>query len=117
MPERTQSHTVRVNINRVGLSIAFLRELNIDKRLFIIKSGLKLAKMVFGLYIFLILGNIYGRKSFREKKIEKSLITFLLLFNDLKYGKNSLFCYSHAIFTILFYESQVKELRKSFTKE
>ena len=50
----------------------------------------------------------------------KSLITFLFLFNDLKYGKNSLFCcngYSHAIFTILFYESQVEELRKVFTKE
>ena len=44
--------------------------------------------------------------------MEKSLITFLLLFNDLKYGKNSLFCcngYSHAIFTIIFYESQVEE--------
>ena len=62
------------------------------------------------------------RKSFREKKIEKSLITFLLLFNDPKYGKNSLFCcdgYSHVIFTIIlfFYESQVEELRKAFTKE
>ena len=43
-----------------------------------------------------------------------------MLFNDLKYGKNSLFCcngYSYAIFTILFYESQEKELRKAFTKE
>ena len=52
--------------------------------------------------------------------MEKSLITFLLLFNDLKYGKNSLFCcngYSHAIFTIIFYESQVEELKKAFTKE
>ena len=52
--------------------------------------------------------------------MEKSLITFLLLFNDLKYGKNSLFyCngYSHAIFTIIFYESLVEELRKAFTKE
>ena len=50
--------------------------------------------------------------------MEKSLITFLLLFNDLKYGKNSLFCCnSHAIFTIIFYESQVEELRKAFTKE
>ena len=50
----------------------------------------------------------------------KSLITFLLLFNDLSYGKNSLFCYndySHAIFTIIFSESQVEELRKAFTKE
>ena len=44
----------------------------------------------------------------------------LLFNNDLKYGKNFLFCfngYYHAIFTILFYESQVKELRKSYTKE
>ena len=52
--------------------------------------------------------------------MKKLLITFLLLFNDLKYGKNSLFCsngYSHAIFTIIFYESQVKELRKASTKE
>ena len=52
--------------------------------------------------------------------MKKSLITFLLLFNDLKYGKNSLFCcngYSHAIFTIIFYESQVEEIRKAFTKE
>ena len=39
---------------------------------------------------------------------------------DLKYGKNSLFCcngYSHAIFTIIFYESQLEELKKAFTKE
>ena len=52
--------------------------------------------------------------------MEKSLITFLLLFYDLKYGNNSLFCcngYSHAILTIVFYESQVEELRKAFTKE
>ena len=55
-----------------------------------------------------------------KKKIEKSLINFLWLFNDLKYGKNSLFCckgYSHAIFTIIVYESQVEELRKALTKE
>ena len=75
----------------------------------------------FFLFYFVILGNIYGRKSFREKKFKKSLFTFLLLFNDLKYGKNSLFCcngYCHAIFTILFYESQVKhQVRKAFTKE
>ena len=60
-------------------------------------------------------------KSFgEEEKMEKSIITFLLLFNDLKYGKNSLCCcngYSHIIFTILFYESQVEELIKAFTKE
>ena len=44
-------------------------------------------------------------------------MTFLLLFNSLKFGKTSLFCcngYSHAIFTILFYESQVEELKISF---
>ena len=61
-----------------------------------------------------------GGSHLERKKMLKSLITFLLLFNDLKYGKNSLFCcngYSQAIFTILFYESQVKELRKAFTKE
>ena len=66
-----------------------------------------------------ILGNIYGRKSSLEKKMKKTLITFELLFNDLKYGKNSLFyCngYSQAIFTIFFYESEVKELRKAFIK-
>ena len=47
-------------------------------------------------------------------------MTFLLLFNDLKFGKSSLFrCngYRHAIFTIIFYESQVEYLRKSFIKE
>ena len=47
-------------------------------------------------------------------------MTFLLLFNSLKFGKTSLFCcigYCHAIFTILFYESQVEYLRKSFRKE
>ena len=54
------------------------------------------------------------RKSFREEKNQKSLITFLLLFNDLKFGKNSLF---FAIFMIIFYESQVEELRKALTKE
>ena len=43
-----------------------------------------------------------------------------MLFNDLKFDKNLLFCcngYSHAIFTILFHESQVEYLRKAFTKE
>ena len=47
-------------------------------------------------------------------------MTFLLLFNSLKFSKTSLFCcngYSHAIFTILFHESQVEQLRKSITKE
>ena len=54
-----------------------------------------------------------------KKNKKKSLIAFLLFFNDLKYGKNSLFCcngYNHAIFTIIFYKSQVEELRKAFTK-
>ena len=54
------------------------------------------------------------------EKIEISLMTFLLLLYDLKLGENSLFCcngYSDAIFTILFYESQVKYLIKAFTKK
>ena len=57
---------------------------------------------------------------FEREKNEKSLITFILLFNDLKFGKNSLFCcngYSLAIFTIIFHGSQVEYLRKAFTKE
>ena len=61
-----------------------------------------------------------GESHLEKKKLKKSRITFLLLFNDLKYRKNSLFCcngYSHAIFTFFFNESQVKELRKAFTKE
>ena len=61
-----------------------------------------------------------GDSHFERKKMKKYLITILLLFNDLKYGKNSSFCcngYSHAIFTILFYDYQVKELRKTITKE
>ena len=40
----------------------------------------------------------------------------LLLFNDLKFGE----CcngYRHAIFTTLFYKSQVEYLRKAFTKD
>ena len=52
--------------------------------------------------------------------MKKSLKTFLLLFNSLKFSKTSLFgCngYSHAIFTIIFYESQEEQLRKSITKE
>ena len=46
--------------------------------------------------------------------MRKSQVTFLLLFNSLKFSKTSLFCcngYSHAIFTILFYESQVEQQR------
>ena len=53
-------------------------------------------------------------------KNEKIINYFLLLYNDLEYGKNSLFCcngYRHAIFTILYYESHVEELRKAFTKD
>ena len=55
----------------------------------------------------------------REKKKEKFTNYLFIEFNDLKYGKNSLFCcngYCHAIFTILFYESQVEELRKAIKK-
>jgi hypothetical protein len=47
-------------------------------------------------------------------------MTFLLVFNDLKFGKSSLFCYNgyrHAIFTIIFYDSQVEYLIKALTKE
>ena len=54
-----------------------------------------------------------------SEKMKKSLMTFLLLFNSLKSSKTSLFCcngYSHAIFSIIFYESQVEQLRKSITK-
>ena len=47
-------------------------------------------------------------------------MTFLLLFNYLKFGKSLLFCcngYRHSIFIIIFYESQVEYLKKAFTKE
>ena len=56
-------------------------------------------------------------ESHLDKKEWKSVIMFLLIFNDLKYGKNSLFScngYSHAFF---FFKSQVEDLRKAFTKE
>ena len=52
--------------------------------------------------------------------MENSLVTFLLLFNGLKFVKTLLFCcngHSHAIFTIIFSESQVEKIRKAFTKE
>ena len=52
--------------------------------------------------------------------MEKSLITFFLLFNDLKYGTNSLFCcngYSHAIFKKKNSESQVEELIQAFKQK
>ena len=45
----------------------------------------------------------------QRKKKKISPLTFLLLFNSLKFSKTSLFCcngYSHAILTILFYEPQ-----------
>ena len=54
--------------------------------------------------------NIYVRKSFGEKKMEKPLMTFLLLFNRLKFDKTLLFCcngYSHVILHFC-YESQVE---------
>ena len=61
------------------------------------------------------------REGYLERnKMEKSTMTFSLLFNDLKFGNGSLFCcngYRHAIFKILFYESQEEYLRKAFTKE
>ena len=52
--------------------------------------------------------------------MENSLMTFLLLFNDLKFGKSSLFCcngYRHAIFTIIFFESQVEYLKEPLKKK
>ena len=52
--------------------------------------------------------------------MEKSLMTFLLLFNDLKFGKSLLFCcygYRYAILKIFFYEFQEEYIRKAFTKE
>ena len=51
--------------------------------------------------------------------MEKSLMTFLLLFNDIKFGMSYLFCcngYRHAIF-FLNYESQVEYLKQAFTKK
>ena len=51
--------------------------------------------------------------------MEKSLMTFLLLFIDLIFGKSSLFCcngYRHAIFKKS-YESQEEYVRKAVTKE
>ena len=52
--------------------------------------------------------------------MEKLLMTFLLLFNDLKYGKSSLFCcngYRHALFKILFLWISSRYLRKALIKE
>ena len=56
---------------------------------------------------------IWEKSYLREKKK-----TLLLLVYGLKFGKSSLFCcngYSHAISTILFYESRVK-FKKSVYK-
>jgi hypothetical protein len=56
------------------------------------------------------------RKLFRERKKGKILMTILLLFNDLKYGKCSLLCcngYRHALFIIIF----CRYIRKALTKE
>ena len=53
-----------------------------------------------------------------RKKMRKSLMTFLLLFNSLKFSKTSLFCcngYSHAIFTIIRNVQLTKELWNSET--
>ena len=49
--------------------------------------------------------------------MKKSLITFLLLFNDLKYGKNSLFVVMVTVmqFSQFFFLS--KRTKKAFTKE
>ena len=55
-----------------------------------------------------------------RKKLEKSLMTFLLLFNSLNFSKTSLFCcngYSHAIFTILFYKSQADNQENHLQKK
>ena len=44
------------------------------------------------------------------------LLLFLLLFNDLKYGKSSLFCcngYRHALFIIIFFYISSKYLKKA----
>ena len=52
--------------------------------------------------------------------MEKLLMTFLLLFNDLKYGKSSLFCcngYRHALFKIIFLWISSRYLRKALKKE
>ena len=60
------------------------------------------------------------RKLFREKKNGKVTNDFYIAFNDLKYGKSSLFCcnsYRHALFKILFLWISSRYLRKALTKE
>ena len=52
--------------------------------------------------------------------MEKLLMTFLLLLNDLKYGKSSLFCwngYRHAFLKILFLWISCRYLWKALTIE
>ena len=52
MPERTQSHKVRVNINRVGLSIAFLRELHYLSMLSSLKKAMLHPTLFIYIYIY-----------------------------------------------------------------
>ena len=61
------------------------------------------------------LDNISLRKTFREKN-SKWLITFLLLFSELKYGKILYFAVKVTVmqFSQFFYESQAKYLRMDF---
>ena len=57
---------------------------------------------------------------YREIKKEKILITFLLLFNYLKYGKSSLFCcngYRHALLKIIFLWISSRYLRNHLQKK
>ena len=57
------------------------------------------------------------RKLSGNKRKSKITNDFFLPFNDIKFGKSSLFCcngYRHAIFKIIFYESHIEKL---YTKE
>ena len=56
-------------------------------------------------FFFWPASNICVRKHLERKKLENSLMTFLLFFNSLKFGNTSLFCcngYTHGIYTIFF---------------
>ena len=58
--------------------------------------------------------------SYLQRKNGKITMTFLLLFNDLKYGKSSLFyCngYRHALFKIIFLWISSRYLGKALAKE
>ena len=61
------------------------------------------------------------RESYLDrKKMEKSLMTFLLLFYDLRFGKSSSFAVmvtGMQSLKIKDYDSQVEYVRKAFTKE